>query len=122
MYNTFRYISVYSRFINPSENTFVSVMSVGEGWHNYHHTFPWDYKAAELGNYKFNFTTAFIDLFAKIGWAYDLKTASPEFVRKRAERTGTKGHSDEPIAPWGWGDHDLPQSDRIGATVINKSG
>jgi len=40
---------------------------VGEGWHNYHHVFPWDYKAAELGNYSVNLTTGFIDLFAKIG-------------------------------------------------------
>lgn len=42
-------------------------MTQGEGWHNYHHVFPWDYKTAELGNYRYNITTAFIDFFAKIG-------------------------------------------------------
>lgn len=42
-------------------------LAYGEGWHNYHHVFPWDYKAAELGNYNGNFTTGFIDLFAKLG-------------------------------------------------------
>jgi stearoyl-CoA desaturase (delta-9 desaturase) len=50
---------------------------MGEGWHNYHHVFPFDYKAAELP-YVFNLTTMFIDAFALIGWAYDRKTASHE--------------------------------------------
>lgn len=109
------------RYINPTENLAVAVMSVGEGWHNYHHVFPWDYKAAELGNYKFNFTTAFIDLFAKIGWAYDLKTASTELVRKRTSRTGLIESPDNSVAlPWGWDDKDCPQSDRMEATIINR--
>ncbi|KOB73873.1 Acyl-CoA desaturase [Operophtera brumata] len=54
----------------------VTLFALGEGFHNYHHTFPWDYKAAELGNTRLNFTTAFINLFAKLGWAYDMKTVS----------------------------------------------
>lgn len=60
---------------------------VGEGWHNYHHTFPWDYKAAEFG-WKLNFSTMFIDFFAAIGWAWDLKTASPKMLEERIRRTG----------------------------------
>lgn len=84
--------------------------------------FPWDYKAAELGNYKLNFTTAFIDFFAKIGWAYDLKTVSADIVRKRVERTGMNGHVDNKYPSWGWDDTDLPQSDREAATIINKQG
>ncbi|GAB0096562.1 hypothetical protein DMENIID0001_120860 [Sergentomyia squamirostris] len=83
----------YDKNLNPAENVGVSVVAFGEGWHNYHHTFPWDYKAAELGNYRFNFATAFIDFFAKIGWAYDLKTVSPEIIRKRAQRTGDGTHN-----------------------------
>lgn len=43
------------------------MLTLGEGWHNYHHVFPWDYKTAELGNYRYNISTAFIDFFAKIG-------------------------------------------------------
>lgn len=35
---------------------------------------------------------AFIDLFAWIGWATDLKTASDEMVRKRVLRTGDGTH------------------------------
>lgn len=78
----------FSRRINPAENITVAILSMGEGWHNYHHVFPWDYKAAELGNYKLNITTFWIDMFAKIGWAYDLKEPSKELVRKVIEKHG----------------------------------
>jgi stearoyl-CoA desaturase (delta-9 desaturase) len=61
---------------------------MGEGWHNYHHVFPWDYKAAELGNYKLNVTTFWLDFFAKIGWAYDLKQPTQELIRKTVQKHG----------------------------------
>ncbi|CAG2180298.1 unnamed protein product, partial [Oppiella nova] len=62
---------------------------IGEGFHNYHHTFPWDYSASELGWMDaFNPATAFIDAFASIGWAYDLKKASDDMVKKRQTRCG----------------------------------
>lgn len=64
---------------------------MGEGWHNYHHVFPWDYKAAEIP-WKINFTTFAIDMFAKIGWAYDLKQPSEELVRKTTEKHGDGTH------------------------------
>lgn len=48
----------------------------------------WDYKAAELGDYKLNVTTFWIDLFAKIGWAYDLKQPSHDLIRKTIEKHG----------------------------------
>ncbi|UYV83529.1 SCD, partial [Cordylochernes scorpioides] len=57
------------------ENLFVSFITMGEGWHNYHHVFPWDYSTSELGYY-YNYTKVFIDLMAKIGQAYDLRTAT----------------------------------------------
>lgn len=56
-----------SRAIKPTDNKLLAIITIGEGWHNYHHIFPWDYKAAELGNYAFNLTTGFIDFFAWIG-------------------------------------------------------
>lgn len=74
--------------IGPTENKAVAFCAMGEGWHNYHHVFPWDYKAAELGNYKLNVSTAVIDLCAKLGLAYDLKTIPSDIVKKRAMRTG----------------------------------
>lgn len=115
------FVHLFDRFINASENLVASILSVGEGWHNYHHVFPWDYKTAELGNYHFNYTTAFIHLFAKIGWAYDLKTTSTELVRKRASRTGLVDSGGDPVPlPWCWDDKDCPQSDRMEATIVNR--
>jgi len=111
----------YDKSISPSQNPSVAIFALGEGWHNYHHVFPWDYKTAELGNYRMNLTTAFIDFFAKIGWAYDLKTVSHEIIQKRIERTGERSHdhhTDEHT--WGWGDKDQAQEERDLADVINK--
>merc|ERR1711970_627476 len=82
----------YDKHINPAENLSVAILAVGEGWHNYHHTFPWDYKTAEFGRYRVNFSTAMIDFFYLIGQAYDLKTVSPSIVKKRVERTGDGSH------------------------------
>ncbi|XP_059612291.1 acyl-CoA Delta-9 desaturase-like [Phlebotomus argentipes] len=82
----------YDRKINPSENLTVSLVSMGEGWHNYHHTFPWDYKAAEFGDFRYNITTSILRLFAKIGWAYDLKEPSQELIRKTIARNGDGSH------------------------------
>ncbi len=100
-------------------NTFVLV---GEGWHNYHHTFPWDYKTSEFG-WKINLSTMFIDFFAYIGWAWDLKTVSPNIFKERVQRTGkgtrkqaflkkamqnkTDEQEREPQY-WGWSDDTLP--------------
>jgi stearoyl-CoA desaturase (delta-9 desaturase) len=70
------------RSISPTDNVGVSFITFGEGWHNYHHVFPWDYKAAELGNYRFNVTTVFIDFCAYLGLAYDLKTVSDNMIKK----------------------------------------
>jgi len=77
----------YDQSISPSENRLVSLGAIGEGWHNYHHTFPFDYKTSELG-WKINLTTMFIDFFWLIGLAYDLKTVPKETIEKRAKRTG----------------------------------
>ncbi|XP_020278822.1 acyl-CoA Delta(11) desaturase-like isoform X3 [Pseudomyrmex gracilis] len=70
----------YNRTIKPTENPAVSFITLGEGWHNYHHCFPWDYKAAELPLYRSNLSTAFIDFMAWLGWAYDLKTVNSELI------------------------------------------
>lgn len=63
----------YDENISPVESLPVALAAFGEGWHNYHHVFPWDYKTSEFGDYKYNISTAFIDFFAKIGWARDRK-------------------------------------------------
>jgi stearoyl-CoA desaturase (delta-9 desaturase) len=116
----------------------VAILAYGEGFHNYHHVFPYDYKTAELGDYTFNPTTAFIDFFARIGWAYSLKTMSKETILKRIARTGDGTHkfsskiisaensdsitdkrrdSDEDNL-WGWGDADMKTEDYKFVSVL----
>ncbi|XP_015189781.1 PREDICTED: acyl-CoA Delta(11) desaturase-like, partial [Polistes dominula] len=121
-------VKPYDSVISPTETPVVSFLAVGEGWHNYHHVFPWDYKTAELGNYKLNLTTAIIDGFAKIGWAYDLKTVSQEMIEKRARRTGdgTKYQNirdqhehNHKNSIWGWDDPDINTEDVQDARIIN---
>lgn len=77
----------YDGGIHPAENIFVSLGAVGEGFHNYHHCFPWDYSTSEHGPF-FNGTTCFIDMAAALGLVWDRKKASPALVKARRSRTG----------------------------------
>lgn len=107
----------------------MAFLAHGEGWHNYHHIFPWDYKTGELGNYDYNAAGGLIELFAKIGWAYDLRTVSMDMIQKRATRTGD-GSIFQTKAPtnneencvtndgsmiWGWNDDQMPAEYKIDA-------
>jgi len=74
---------------NPShrttENGWVSLFAIGEGWHNWHHAFSWDYAAAELGAFEqFNPTKVFIDLMACLGLAWDRKRADKAWAQRKA--------------------------------------
>ena len=95
----------------------VSIAALGEGWHNYHHVFPWDYKTSELGDYYYNITTGFIDTFASLGWAYDRKSVSPEMIRRRANRCGDGSYTDQ---FWGYGDSDIPLEDLQELEMMDK--
>ncbi|XP_063976918.1 acyl-CoA Delta(11) desaturase-like [Diachasmimorpha longicaudata] len=95
--HTYGYRS-YDKTIRPAENGIISLLMVGEGWHNYHHAFPWDYKASELGWALFNRTTFWINFFAKIGWAYDLREATPDHLKRIIERKGDGTHPIHGIA------------------------
>lgn len=72
----------YDITISPTENIWTCVAALGEGGHNYHHTFPQDYRTSEL-TLQFNLTKIFIDICATIGWAYDLKTIEQIMVEKQ---------------------------------------
>ncbi|KAF4526443.1 hypothetical protein B566_EDAN014055 [Ephemera danica] len=84
----------YDKDIMPAENPYVGFWGMGEGWHNYHHAFPWDYRAAEWGVH-YSPTTRIIDWFARRGWAYDLKSASADMVKRRIQRTGDLSHLEQ---------------------------
>jgi len=77
----------YDKHINPSENVFVAFGAIGEGFHNYHHTFPHDYATSEWG-ISINLTTLFIDAMAWLGLADSRRKVSEETVERRSQRTG----------------------------------
>ncbi|XP_052068569.1 stearoyl-CoA desaturase 5-like [Mytilus californianus] len=77
----------YDKNINPAQNRGVAFSAVGEGFHNYHHTFPHDYGTSEFG-WHLNITTAFIDFFALLGQVSDRRKISHATVERRKARTG----------------------------------
>ncbi|KAJ9579982.1 hypothetical protein L9F63_004365 [Diploptera punctata] len=93
----------YDRRIAPVESTCVSILSQGEGWHNYHHCFPWDYKASEYG-YFFNTSTRIIHVLERFGLVTNLKEATEKMIKKRVNRTGDGTHH-----LWGYGDKDMDE-------------
>lgn len=110
----------YDKTITPVENLAVSIAAMGEGFHNYHHVFPFDYKTGEFGGwkgYQYNITTAFIDFFANFGLAFDRKSATPEMIAKRAQKTGDGSHflsheEAHKTAIWGYGDKDIENDEQ----------
>jgi stearoyl-CoA desaturase (delta-9 desaturase) len=69
----------------PAENPMVSLVAVGEGWHNWHHKYPFDYAASEFGIFEqFNPTKLMIDFWCMIGLASDRKRALGAWARLKA--------------------------------------
>ncbi|XP_043484110.1 acyl-CoA Delta(11) desaturase-like [Leptopilina heterotoma] len=82
----------YDRKIKATNNLIVQFIVNGEGWHNFHHVFPWDYRTGEIAYIDYNVVLHFINLFKKIGWAYDCKQASDELIRKVTEKRSDKSN------------------------------
>ena len=77
----------YDKHSKTADNTFVCFAACGEGYHNYHHAFPYDYATGEWGP-KINMTTCFIDLFAATGLVYDRRLVSEEAIMNMRRRKG----------------------------------
>lgn len=71
----------YDPTINPVENEFVSMFTLGEGYHNFHHAFPYDYRAADFG--VLNTNKLFLDAMDGLGFAHDLKVASKKVIQEK---------------------------------------
>jgi len=71
----------------PAENPWVSYMAVGEGWHNWHHKYPFDYAASEFGiSSQFNPSKLMIDSFAWLGLVWGRKRATAAWNMNKARR------------------------------------
>uniref|UniRef100_K3WWS5 Fatty acid desaturase domain-containing protein n=1 Tax=Globisporangium ultimum (strain ATCC 200006 / CBS 805.95 / DAOM BR144) TaxID=431595 RepID=K3WWS5_GLOUD len=81
----------YDDSIVPRENWIVSLGAIGEGWHNWHHKFPYDYATSEFGvTQQFNPTKLTIDLFAALGLIWDRKRATGVWEKMKAAKE--QGH------------------------------
>ena len=69
---------------NPAENRLVAIASIGEGWHNWHHKYPFDYAASEYGVLtQFNPTKLVIDTSAALGLVTERKRATAMWKREK---------------------------------------
>ena len=88
---------------NPSENFIVSIFALGEGWHNWHHKYPFDYAASEYGVLiQFNTTKLLIDSWARLGLVHNRKRALKMWERrKKTEKERGGGRTGFPRTPLG---------------------
>jgi len=74
----------YSSSISARDSFVTAILTLGEGYHNYHHRFPGDYRNGILARH-FDPTKWWVWSLSKIGLARDLRRASPEAVRRARE-------------------------------------
>ncbi len=75
----------YSREQSAVDNYVLALLTVGEGYHNYHHTFPSDYRNG-VRWYHFDPTKWTIWTLSKLGLAHDLERISPARIEMRLLR------------------------------------
>ncbi len=71
----------YSRDSSARDNTLLALVTYGEGYHNYHHAFQWDYRNG-IRCWHFDPTKWMIKLFSLVGLTYDLKRCNHEQIEK----------------------------------------
>ncbi|XP_074604321.1 stearoyl-CoA desaturase 5-like [Brevipalpus obovatus] len=81
MYGTRR----YNKDISARDIGLMSIIAAGEGYHNFHHTFPYDYSVSEFGQ-TFNISKLFIDFMALFGQAYNRRRAAPDYIKKVVDK------------------------------------
>lgn len=95
----------YDPLSYPAENPFVSFCSIGEGWHNWHHKYPFDYAASEFGiSSQFNPSKLIIDIWAALGLVWGRKRGTAAWamgkVRRDRDRANGVPLPKSPPRPW----------------------
>eukprot|EP00927_Polykrikos_kofoidii_P017133 TRINITY_DN17775_c0_g1_i1.p1 TRINITY_DN17775_c0_g1~~TRINITY_DN17775_c0_g1_i1.p1 ORF type:complete len:428 (+),score=49.65 TRINITY_DN17775_c0_g1_i1:180-1463(+) len=84
--------------IGPRVSLLVTMLALGEGWHDYHHLFPWDYAAAELDAWhQWNPTKVFIDTCFFFGLCDGRRRCSQELQAARRNQILAKTEQAEYI-------------------------
>ena len=81
----------YDPTIRPAESIITSLVTAGEGWHNWHHSYPFDYAASEYGVMgRFNPTKGFIDICSWMGQVSGRRRAKHLWESKKARLAAQK--------------------------------
>jgi len=75
----------YSLAISARDSLITALITGGEGYHNFHHKFPADYRNA-VRWYQYDPTKWFIWTMARLGLAYNLRRTTPQVVLAARER------------------------------------
>lgn len=76
----------YSDNSSARDNTLLALITYGEGYHNYHHTFQWDYRNG-IRWWHFDPTKWLIRTLERVGLASGLKRCAPDKIeRAKLER------------------------------------
>eukprot|EP00560_Eucampia_antarctica_P005777 CAMPEP_0197837080 /NCGR_PEP_ID=MMETSP1437-20131217/31065_1 /TAXON_ID=49252 ORGANISM="Eucampia antarctica, Strain CCMP1452" /NCGR_SAMPLE_ID=MMETSP1437 /ASSEMBLY_ACC=CAM_ASM_001096 /LENGTH=288 /DNA_ID=CAMNT_0043443817 /DNA_START=130 /DNA_END=996 /DNA_ORIENTATION=+ len=74
----------YDVTVDGRDNRKLNYFMYGEGWHNWHHKYPYDYAASELGiSHQFNPSKLLIDTFSYLGLAWKRKRATGAWERRK---------------------------------------
>lgn len=89
----------YSEDNSARDNDFIALLTYGEGYHNFHHLFQWDYRNG-VRWWQFDLTKWWIAVWSWFGQARNLKRA-PEFRIRRAmvERQFARASAKLSVAP-----------------------
>jgi stearoyl-CoA desaturase (delta-9 desaturase) len=71
----------YSREHSARDSAVMAVLAFGEGYHNYHHSFPFDYRNGIKG-WQFDPAKWAIFCLSRLGLAHDLRRASDASILK----------------------------------------
>jgi stearoyl-CoA desaturase (delta-9 desaturase) len=76
----------YSNATSARDNVLVALLTMGEGYHNFHHQFPSDYRNG-VRWFNYDPTKWLVRALAAVGLTSDLKRSAPEAIlRARRER------------------------------------
>jgi stearoyl-CoA desaturase (delta-9 desaturase) len=71
----------YSTAVSARDSFITAILTLGEGYHNYHHRFPGDYRNG-IRYFHFDPTKWWIWLMSKIGAARDLKRVPRDVIQR----------------------------------------
>ncbi|KAI8886938.1 delta-9 desaturase [Backusella circina FSU 941] len=94
----------YDDFHTPKDSWITAIVTCGEGYHNFHHEFPQDYRNAIIW-YQYDPTKWLITILYILGLAYDLKSFSAneiekgriQMIEKKIEEAKAKIHFGRPL-------------------------